>query len=225
MKQLAWMLVMTALLAGCGQVPLTPLAAGTSPVSARALADDLYPVAPGTTWTYATRSRVEQEPWRAGLEQRFWITEASATATATVAVMERRFGDRPMAPTRIVRTGTEVRLSRHLRPEDGSLMVLRLPPVPGDSWAGRRWAQAAETVQVLERAPLTVPAGSYQAVRTEHHIRYADGREDVLAYWYAPGLGLVKAVEALSMDLGQGLKRYEVVAELKGFAQGSRESK
>lgn len=209
----ATILLMTALLAGCGLAPVAPVARPQSVTAQRAPAE-LYPATPGLSWTYRTSQQVGEQAAKPGPDQHFWITTASADATSSSAVMERTFGGRPMAPTRIVRTADAVILSRHLRPEDGSLTVLRLPAVPGASWGGRTWPAAAETIQVLSEAPVTVPAGTYQAVRTEHHLRYTNGHEDLLQYWYAPGLGMVKAIEALTVDLGQGPTRYQVTAEL-----------
>lgn len=202
-------------LVGCGGA--LPLGSSESaPVAVRSVngLGALYPAEPGRYWVYATTSRADEGPERPQPDQRFSITEASASADGWRAVMKRWFGDRPMPPTLIERSGEAVVLSRWGQPELGSLTVLKWP-LSAAPWPGRRWAQAAETVSITGTESVTVPAGSYLAVTTEHAIRYESGRVDRLRYWYVAGIGMVKAIESLTIDLGQGPSVQTATAQLK----------
>lgn len=211
-------------LTGCGLTPQTsPLAtAERQAVKARSLtAESLYPVELGARWRYATRQRSGNAAERPGPEQVFTILEAEVATDSVRGVMERRFGDRQMPSTRIVRTSEGVVLSRHLRPEDGSITVIKWPLTPGASWPGRTWPQAQEIIHYSGTESVTVPAGTYVAARLDHRIRYNSGLVDEQRYWYAPGVGMVKAVEGLTIDMGQGPVRHEVTCELTSYQTAS----
>lgn len=214
-------LALTISLAGCGLAPTSLSVADRTRVLAQEGAEDLYPVAVGTSWTYATRSHAGNQDERPGADQRFQIVQSAVASGGVQAVMERWYGDRQMPSTQIARNAQQVVLSRYQHPEEGSLTVLRFPPTKGQSWSGRQWSQAAETIVCDGTASVTVPAGTYVATCTTHHIRYQDGREDQLHYWYASGVGMVKAIEGLTMDVGQGPTHYEVTAELRDFVPGA----
>ncbi len=220
MRHLLTVLVALSL-TGCGLAPNSSQRLATERqalLKARSLtSESLYPADLGTRWRYRTMARSGDGPERPGAEQVFTIVQAETASGSHQAVMERRFGDRPMLPTLIVRNAEGVTLSRYLRPEDGSLTVLKWPLTPGMSWAGRTWPQAQETITYEGTQSVTVPAGTYTAAKLEHRIQYKTGNVDQLHYWYAPGFGMVKAVEGLTVDLGQGPVKHQVTCELTSF--------
>lgn len=91
-----------------------------------------------------------------------------------------------------------------------SLQILSLPPQAGQSWTGRVWTFAKETLTAQGWEPITVPAGSYKAWHVVHRIAYDDGRLDNLGYWYAPGVGMIKAHEESTLVMGGQPTRYSV---------------
>ncbi|HEY9855943.1 MAG TPA: hypothetical protein V6D05_09420 [Stenomitos sp.] len=210
-------------LAGCGIAPQTSLVAKRSTLmKARSLtAESLYPLEPGARWQYQTTSRSGDDPERPGPVQVFTLVQVGAASGSMQAVMERRFGDRQMPSTLIERTSDSVTLSRYQKPEDGSITVLKWPLTPGASWPGRTWPQAQETIQYAGTESIRVPAGTYEAARMDHLIRYQTGSTDELHYWYAPGVGMVKAIEGLTVDLGQGPVLHQVTCELTSYAVAS----
>jgi hypothetical protein len=67
---------------------------------------------------------------------------------------------------------------------------------------------------------IAVPAGVFESYHLEHRITNATGAQDKLNYWYAPGVGMIKAIEGLTVDLGQGPVYREVKTELMRFEKG-----
>jgi hypothetical protein len=94
------------------------------------------------------------------------------------------------------------------------LKILTLPLAQGDSWTGRVWTFAKETLTAQGWEQVTVPAGSYRAWHVTHRLAYDDGRSDHLAYWYAPGVGMIKAHEENTMVMNGQTVRYSVDGEL-----------
>jgi hypothetical protein len=103
-------------------------------------------------------------------------------------------------------------------PTDGelttSLQILSFPPQAGQSWTGRVWTFAKETLTAQGWEQITVPAGTYKAWHVTHRIAYDDGRSDNLGYWYAPGTGMIKAHEESTLVMGGQATKYSVDGEL-----------
>lgn len=217
------------LLAGCGLAGAgAPLAdSGASALKAKQTIDfeALYPLAQGTEWRYRTLQRNGDSPERPGQEQRMIVTESATEAGVTTAVVERYYGDRQSPTTQAVRTADGVVLSRYGQPELGSMTIMKFPLKAGAKWGGRLKPQVTETVSYEGTAQVTVPAGTFVAQRLTHTLTYPNGHQDQLHYWYAPGVGMVKAVEGLTLDLGQGPKLNQVTAELTSFKAGGTRQK
>lgn len=207
--------VLSLFLAGCAALPgATPATSEESRLTALQSAS-IYPLTQGLTWRYRTVSRSGDGPERPGPDQVSTVRESERVQGQVRAIVDRKTGDRQMPPTRAVVDERGVVLSRANAPEDGSITVLAFPLEPGRSWAGRSWgATAQETITIVGTESVTVPAGTFVATRTRHRIAYATGAEDFLHYWYAPGVGMVKAIEGLTIDMGSGPVRHQVTAEL-----------
>ncbi len=86
------------------------------------------------------------------------------------------------------------------------IIAMQLPFQAGEAWEGRQFQGGTETIRFKGEEIVTVPAGTFKAQLVEHHLRYDNGREDFLRYWYAPGVGMVKLYEELTAYFGQWLK-------------------
>lgn len=213
-------------LVGCGlSSPTNRLnAQSAATVKARSLtSESLYPTQVGWQWRYQTKQRAGDAPERPGQEQVFTIVSVENASDSVHAVMERRFGDRQAPSTLIVRNAEGVTLSRYQHPEEGSLTIMKWPLIAGANWPGRTWTQAKaqETIRYIATESVQVPAGTFEAVRFEHHIAYQAGHTDKLIYWYAPRMGMVKAIEGLMMDWGQGPTLYQATCELTSYGPAS----
>ncbi|MNX72051.1 hypothetical protein D3C86_1033880 [compost metagenome] len=209
------------LLAGCGLAGTgTPLSASApSTLKAKQALDfqALYPLEAGTEWRYRTLQRNGDTPERPGQEQRMLVTESKTEQGVTTAAVMRFYGDRQSPTTQAVRSAEGVVLSRYGQPELGSLTVMKFPLTRGAKWGGRIKPNVTETVAYEGTASVTVPAGTFVAERLTHYLTYPNGTMDRLDYWYVSGIGLVKAVEGVTLDLGQGPKLNQVTAELTSF--------
>lgn len=217
------------LLAGCGLAGTGQPLSGTGATALKAKQvvdfEALYPLEAGTEWRFRTTQRNGDGPDRPGQEQRMIVTESKLEAGVTTAVVERFYGERQSPTTLAVRSAQGVVLSRYGQPELGSLTVMKFPLAAGAKWGGRVKPNVEETVAYEGTASVTVPAGTYSAERLTHYLKYPNGHVDRLDYWYVKGIGMVKAVEGLTLDLGQGPKLNQVTAELSSFSPGAARKK
>jgi hypothetical protein len=189
-------------------------------VSAREAATDLYPVIPGARWEYVLQQKQGDNPVQ---ERPMSIAIVSAEARpdgATLAVTERRYENWSPPRTRVLRYPDKVVLSRLSDPEDGpSITIMQLPLKAGRTWPGRPLEGGnSETLQAMGVETVKVPAGSYQAQRVDHLIRYSNGATDTLSYWYAPGVGVVKMIERSTLFQEGGEVHLEVTGLLKAYS-------
>lgn len=78
------------------------------------------------------------------------------------------------------------------------ITALQAPLTPGQQWPGRIFQGGSETLTVKGEEKVITPAGNFKALCIEHHLRYDNGREDFLRYWYAPNVGMVKMYEEIT---------------------------
>ncbi|HBN10303.1 MAG TPA: hypothetical protein DD435_17245 [Cyanobacteria bacterium UBA8530] len=213
------------LISGCSAPATLVLKRPAASSSLRALstAESLYPLSVGIEWRYQTVSRTGDGNERPGEDHRFRISECAGGPEGTSAVMERWYGDRPFPATAILRTGESVVLSRQGHPEQGSITILKFPLRSAQPWPGRTWSQAKEMISFVGTESIEVPAGVFESYHLEHDITYANETQDKLHYWYAPGVGMIKAIEGLHVDLGQGSVYQEVKTELKRFEKNGEQ--
>jgi hypothetical protein len=75
-------------------------------------------------------------------------------------------------------------------------------------------------VHAIAIETVTVPAGTFEAMRVDHEITYAQGATDTLNYWYAPGVGCVKMIERTTLFSGPTPTHLEVIGELTSWHIG-----
>lgn len=192
----------------------------------------LYPLDPGHRWTYQLSQKQNGEPKDKVKTLQMW-TEALATdGNVFQAVLRRGYPDSPVSPNPTLARlyNDRIELSRYQAPTLSDLYaspelaapstegqnfvtILKAPFSPGQSWEGRLFKEGSETVKVIGWESVQVPAGTFQALKIEHHKQYPNGKADFLYYWYAPQVGMVKLYEELTVYYGQWLK-YESVGEL-----------
>lgn len=202
-SRLAALAVVVLLLNACQAG--SPAALVRTPVNARAMADaDLYPLANGRTWTYALDQQQGDGPVQHNAMTIVTSAVTEVSPGVTQAVLDRHYGSFTPPSTRVRKSADAVTLSRLSDPVGGpSITILHFPLTVGTSWPGRDFGGGnTETIWPQGPENVTVPAGTYVAQRVDHHIHYAQGSEDVLSYWYAPGVGVVKMIERLTVWQG-----------------------
>lgn len=191
----------------------TPVAPGAAQARAAkalrardAAAAPLYPLDAGLRWDYTLRQRladgtVKERPMAMGVAR-----SAEIAPGLVEAVLERGYEGWAPPATRARASADQVvlnRLADPAPPEGPSLTILRLPAAAGDRWGGRPLQGGnAESVVVRGVETVEVPAGTFEALRVDHELTYADGDGDVLNYWYAPGAGCVRMIERTTLSVG-----------------------
>lgn len=178
-----------------------------------------YPMTPGLQWTYALeQSQDDQDNTRFKI---MTITAEAETSPAAI-VLRRSYPDSNVQPRpSLARRLTDRVLLSHYEspllsslesfeqspsPTTGFITALQAPLHIGQSWPGRAFQGGTETISVAALENLNLPAGNFETLRIEHHLRYDNGREDVLRYWYAPEVGLVKMYEEISFHTDRWVK-------------------
>ncbi len=203
-------------LAGCGSASRGGPIVRDAPWRALALAEDPYPAEIGCSWSYDTWQTQDQAPERPGRAQRFEI----ASHAPPGVVMRRFYGDWEAPPTLVRKDAGAVVLSRYHAggPQaTDSITVLRLPLQAGATWPGRTLAGATETISVVARETVAVPGGTFEAWHVRHDLRYAAGGGDTLDYWYGGGVGMIKAIERVTLQKDGKPYRLQVRAELAAY--------
>lgn len=89
----------------------------------------------------------------------------------------------------IIGTRSPVVLGIPRKKYDSPQIDLKLPHKDGQSWENKDFK---ETLTAYGPEEVKVPAGTYQAIRVEHHAN-SDPKDRILrTYWYAPRVGIVK---------------------------------
>jgi len=182
-----------------------------------------YPMEAGRSWTFALE-QTQNDQDNTKFKTMTMLTEPLPTeGGAEQAILRRRYPDSDVLPnpTLIRRFPDRVELSRYqetvraaFAPQLEALeaeaprfvTAMKLPFEPGQRWQGRIFNGGTEFIYVVGEETVTVPAGTFQALKIEHHKQYANGKEDFLRYWYAPDVGMVKLYEELTFYYGQWLK-------------------
>lgn len=226
MRMTAKMTIAIALLtAGCGTLGQAPNIQSANPsLRAKAETPALYPMAEGWHWRYRTLLKKGDQPERPGADQRMRISRALSGSEGEGVLLDRWLGEFQPPTTRVETTPAGVRLSRYLKPEEGSLTILKYPLRLGESWPGRKWPQADETISYAGTESVEVPAGTFISHRMDHRIVYSDGHSDSLHYWYAPGVGMVKGIEGLTILQGGVSVLNQVTALLINYGADSADA-
>jgi hypothetical protein len=164
-----------------------------------------YPLKVGTTWTYGSGD----------------------DRTTMKVVKHERVGGRPTALVEVTNADGS-RLTENVAVNDAGvyrvaagghridppLLLLRLPPKPGGTWAVKSKVLDGEMAGTFtsRAARVKVPAGEYEAVTAESDdLRMGDAKFPI-KYYFAKGVGMVKQVVKVGDE--------EVVLELEKFEAG-----
>ena len=226
--------LITLLLACQGPVPQLPSSAVISQNrrDAGEIAS-LYPIAAGHSWTFELQQTQNDQDNSKFRTMTMFTEPLPPESGAERAVLRRAYPDSNVTPTPslIKRFADRVELSRYqpasspdlaagrlslvapagaqlpdVKRGVGFIIAMQLPFEPGHAWEGRVFQGGSETIAIKGYESVSVPAGNFRALLVEHHLRYDNGREDFLRYWYVPGIGMVKLYEELTAYFGQWLK-------------------
>lgn len=183
---------------------------------AKAGSTDLYPLTPGLQWEYRLRQRQGNGPIQERTLTMGVIRAEEVAPGVTEAVLERHYPNLTPPLTRVRHHADRVVLSRLTDPVDGpSITIMKLPLVMGMTWPGRALGGGhREDLFAKGLESIDIPAGHFEAQRVDHLIRYAQGGDDTLSYWYAPGAGMIKMIERSTLESNGHPVHLEVTGEL-----------
>lgn len=180
------------------------------------LVQDYYPLETGRHWTYSLKQYQngklkDNNRFR---EMHMEVKELEAQRGVKQAILQRSYTYAPDMvpnPTLAKQFKNRVELSRYqpqfmdiypqLQAESqGYLTILQMPFVTGHQWPGRA---PQETVVIQGFEQINTPAGTFRALKTNHQLKYDDGRENNLYYWYAKNVGMVKLSEEATIYFGE----------------------
>jgi len=166
-------------------------------------APDYYPVDVGRRWVYRTFQTQGDSPEHPGKDQRFEAAFEAGGGT----VLRRWYDDWEAPPTLVRKHADSVVLSRHVAggpAATDSITILRLPLKAGNEWPGRTLVGATEVIAALGTESIEVPAGRFVAWHLRHQLSYSAGGSDALDYWYSGGVGMVQAIERITLQTSAG---------------------
>lgn len=191
-----------------------------------------YPVETGRNWVFELQQYQNDKPNPVLKEMRWTVVSSQNEGEQQTAVIKREQSHSTAQPhaTLAQITSAGVTLSRYTEPlliqaagltenpwqHQPGITVLKSPLTMGQTWPGRQFQGGSETIQVVGTESVTVPAGTFQAIKINHQMRYDNGKADDLYYWYAPGVGTVKLHEEMTVHFGEWMK-LKAVAVLKSY--------
>ncbi len=149
-----------------------------------------YPTTLGAKWVYTDASG----------DDVLVISKVEEVKGAKVVTVERVEGEKrfPFEKVRVSEGGV-ARVAIPQGEFDPPLVLLSVPFKVGDAWtyrgAGAGTLAQQRTSAVFGSEKVTVPAGTFDAVRVDAEYTIAFGQATVkhsCSFWYAPGVGLVK---------------------------------
>ena len=197
------------------------------------IVSEYYPLEVGTTWKYSLEqfqndtqvnkftkmeisviSNEKKDHYFQGVLNRFY-PESNVQPYKTLA---KQFSDR-------------IELSRYMQKEvfkefskAGSdyITVLMSPLEKDKNWEGRVFQGGTETIKVLGNEDIKVPFGNFSALKINHQLKYNNGKEDNLYYWYVKNIGVVKMYEEITMIYSSGESvKFKSIGYLNDFSKKS----
>jgi hypothetical protein len=190
--------------------------------------NSIYPLNTGRSWNFQLEQFQNDVPNTKFTE----MTISIVSNDTNTAVINRFYPNSSIQPNQTLATiyPDHIDLSRYVQKSvfeslgskisnEGKdfITILKLPLETGESWDGRIFQGGTEKLQISGNEKITVPAGTFDALKVQHHLAYDNGKEDNLYYWYAKGIGTVKMHEELTYRLSGNWVKLKSIGVLKSF--------
>jgi hypothetical protein len=188
---------------------LTPLFVCAAPTLKNKPAAYYYATTVGDTFVYETKSGLRNSERTEKVES---VQEKDGELIVTT-VRTLSGKELPGSKVKVSDKGL-IRLAAPTKGSTEPLILIKLPAKAGETWETKVEGPIQKYVsKMVGEEEVVVPAGKYKALRVE--MTYMSGGEEVkTTSWYAPGIGMVKAV----LQFGTS----ESVQELKSFTPGKK---
>jgi len=172
-----------------------------------------YPLQKGNNWIYSLEQFQDDKP-NTKFKKMVMSVEKREN---NVAIIKRFYPESTIQPnlTKAIILDDKIELSRYDLLENymkslinnfgvKSIDILKSPIKEGNSWEGRIFSGGTETITIENIETINVIAGKFDTIKVNHKIKYYNGIEDNLYYWYAKNVGTVKMYEEISVQLNTG---------------------
>lgn len=178
-----------------------------------------YPVDSGRVWKYSLEQFQNDTPTTKFSKMEINIISNEKKSDHTEAVLNRFYPESNVQPYKTLakKFSDRIELSRYMQKEvfkefsragNDYITVLMNPLEVGNTWEGRMFQGGTETIKVMGFESTEVPAGKFNALKINHQLKYDNGKEDNLYYWYAKDIGMIKMYEEVTVmySSGQSMK-------------------
>ncbi|MEK7433002.1 MAG: hypothetical protein AABZ74_07725 [Cyanobacteriota bacterium] len=174
-----------------------------------------YPLKKDMSWTYKLQQFQDGQSNNKFKEMTMFVAEEKNDPDSKQFVLRRSYPNSTTQPNPSLAKvfPDRLELSRYVQQEIFSqyntptktkdyIISLKFPINVGDSWGGRDFAGGKEKISVQGFETITVPAGTFDCVKINHNLKYDNGKEDNLYYWYGANVGMVKLHEEITVSIG-----------------------
>lgn len=203
-----------------------------SQISSKKTKDDTnyYPLKKDMSWTYKLTQTQDGQGNNKFKEMTMSVVDEKNEDAFKSYVLKRYYSNSSIQPNQTLAKvfNDHIELSRYVQQElfnttnlpartKDYIISMKFPVSEGDSWSGRDFPDGTELISVKGHESITVPFGTFDCVKVNHHISYKNGKSDDLFYWYSPNIGMVKLHEEITVQLGDRFVKMEADGELTAF--------
>lgn len=236
MKKLLLLSFASILLASCTSETnnLQPLVENetASQINSKKTKDDTnyYPLKKDMSWTYKLTQTQDGQGNNKFKEMTMSVVDEKNETGFKSYVLKRYYPNSSIQPNQTLAKvfGDHIELSRYVQQElfnipnlptrtKDYIISMKFPLKEGDSWGGRDFPDGTELISVKGHETITVPFGTFDCVKVNHHLTYKNGKSDDLFYWYAPNIGMVKLHEEITVQLGDKFVKMAAEGDLTAF--------
>lgn len=190
-----------------------------------------YPVENAHKWNYSLEQFQNETPSTKFTNMEISIISNIEKDGYKEAVLNRFYPESNVQPykTLVKKYPDRIELSRYMQKEvfkefskagNDYITVLQSPLTINKTWEGRVFQGGTEMIKVVGFENVTVPAGKFKALKINHNIKYNNGKEDNLYYWYADGVGMIKMYEEITLVYSSGQStKFKSIGSLTGFSK------
>lgn len=200
-------------------------------ISSKNNLDSFYPINQGYKWNYSLEQFQNDTPTTKYTKMEISIISNTTKSNYKEAVLNRFYPESNVQPykTLVKKYPDRIELSRYMQKEvfkefskagNDYITVLQSPLEINKTWEGRVFQGGTETIKVIGFENIEVPAGNFKALKINHNLKYNNGKEDNLFYWYVEEIGMVKMYEEITLVYSSGQStKFKSIGELTEFSK------
>ncbi len=190
-----------------------------------------YPLDLGMKWSYSLEQFQNDNQVNKFTKMEISVISTDKKTDHEESVLNRFYPESNIQPHKTLakKFNDRIELSRYMQKEvfnefskAGSdyITVLMSPLKINNNWEGRVFQGGTETIKVIGNENVKVPFGSFYALKINHNLKYNNGKEDNLYYWYVKNIGVIKMHEEITMVYSSGESiKFKSIGYLTDFSK------